>query len=305
MVDETRDDADNEITRIVRRPGPKVLPVNILTPQTSPAAPPVASPRPPANDSAPLIIAPAVPPVAPLDGSHVAPPVAIDRPRPVMSPPARPIPPTPAVATPSSVVAPPSAVSSVSEKPAVAVAPAPVSTPTPQASLPVAATPGIAKATLVGKAVSPVLEPVVGWLVVVKGPGRGVSREIVTGRNSLGSGADEDIRIAFGDPAIAPHGHLYIVYDEEAREFVVEDGKQKVVVRLNGKLLTETMPIGSGDELRIGATTFRFVALCGPDFDWHVPEEKGEVVGGVGADRASADEVDREVAAATPEESAT
>lgn len=117
-----------------------------------------------------------------------------------------------------------------------------------------------------------VIDPVVGWLVVIKGPGRGAARDIVTGRNSLGRAAGQDIRIDFGDPAIAPQGHLYIVYDEEGREFVVEDGKQKVVVRLNGKLLTETMPIGNGDDLRIGATTLRFIALCGPGFDWHEPE---------------------------------
>lgn len=301
MVDETRDDADNEITRIVRRPGPKVLPVNILTPQASSEAPPVVSPRPPANDSAPPIKAPPVPPVAPISGLHVAPPVAIDRPRPVMSPPPRPIAPTPAapvppsVAVPASVVTPPPVAAAASvEKPISEPAPVPVLPPAPSPAA-VAGTPAVVEAAQ---------EPVVGWLVVVKGPGRGASREIVTGRNSLGSGADEDIRIAFGDTAIAPHGHLYIVYDDEAREFVVEDGKQKVVVRLNGKLLTETMPIGNGDELRIGATTFRFVALCGPDFDWHAPDEKAAAAQ-AGTQVPSPDPIGAEAPGTPPEGSAT
>ncbi len=122
------------------------------------------------------------------------------------------------------------------------------------------------------------IEPVVGWLVIVKGPGRGVARQIVTGRNGIGSAAGQDIQLDFGDAAIAPQGHAYIVYDDEAREFVVEDGKQKIVVRLNGKLLTETMPIGHGDELRIGATTLRFVALCGADFDWGEEENSVDAV---------------------------
>ncbi len=265
MVDETPDEADNEITRIVRRPGPKVLPVSIMTPppvgEAAPVAapavvPPVVSPRAPANDVAPAV---------------AAPPVMLDRPKPVMTPPQRPSAPplpqgmVPVAARPGPVppmvapapVAPPAAADVPKPLPgpaAAPVAPAVHAVEAPKASAPIATDP---------------IEPVVGWLVVVKGPGRGVSRTIVTGRNSLGAGVDEDIRIDFGDAAIAPHGHLYIVYDEEAREFVVEDGKQKVVVRLNGKLLTETMPIGHGDELRIGATTFRFVALCGPDFDWH------------------------------------
>lgn len=284
MVDETPDEADNEITRIVRRPGPKVLPVSIMTPPpvgeaAAGAAPPVAAPvvtsRSPANDVAPA--------------ASSAPPVMLDRPKPVMTPPQRPAFPPPPQSVPP-VVARPGPV-----PPMVAAAPvaAPVAVDVPK---PVAAPVAPAVHPVeVPKPATPVLaqqqpiEPVVGWLVVVKGPGRGVSRTIVTGRNSLGAGADEDIRIDFGDAAIAAHGHLYIVYDEEAREFVVEDGKQKVVVRLNGKLLTETMPIGHGDELRIGATTFRFVALCGPDFDWHEPEtEEKPVASETVADAAAA-----------------
>jgi hypothetical protein len=268
MVDETQDEADNEITRIVRRPGPKVLPVSIMTPppvgEAAPAAapavvPPVVPPRAQANDVAPAV---------------AAPPVMLERPKPVMTPPQRPAAPplpngmVPVAARPGPV--PPMVVPTPVARPVAADVPKPAAIP---AAAPVA--PAV-HAVEAPKAAAPIvadpIEPVVGWLVVVKGPGRGVSRTIVTGRNSLGSGADEDIRIDFGDTAIASHGHLYIVYDEEAREFVVEDGKQKVVVRLNGKLLTETMPIGHGDELRIGATTFRFVALCGPDFDWHEPQ---------------------------------
>lgn len=256
MVDETPDEADNEITRIVRRPGPKVLPVSIMTPTPAGEAPPVAvPPRAPANDVAPAAAA--------------APPVMLDRPRPVMTPPQRPAAPPP----PHGLV-PPLAARPGPVTPVIAPEPIPsqvgMDAPKPASLVAPAVTPvEAAKPAAPTEAHSDPIEPVVGWLVVVKGPGRGASRTIVTGRNSLGSGPDEDIRIDFGDAAIAPHGHLYIVYDEEAREFVVEDGKQKVVVRLNGKLLTETMPIGHGDDLRIGATTFRFVALCGPDFDWH------------------------------------
>lgn len=279
MVDETPDEADNEITRIVRRPGPKALPVSLMTPPAASDTPSVAAP--------PVVAPVASPRVAANDLS--APPVMLDRPKPVLTPPQRPVAPPashnvpPVAARPGPVppmvaptpVVPPVAATPVASPVAPSVAvevPKPVAAPLAPAVHPVEVPKPAAPVVTADRAI----EPVVGWLVVVKGPGRGVSRTIVTGRNSLGSGADEDIRIDFGDAAIAQHGHLYIVYDEEAREFVVEDGKQKVVVRLNGKLLTETMPIGHGDELRIGATTFRFVALCGPDFDWHEPkaEEK-------------------------------
>jgi hypothetical protein len=305
MADDIREDADNEITRIVRRPGPAKLPINLAHPAPPPPAGAMASGPAPvipgAADPAGIADETAfVPPMRgpaaegraanlnAIDGAPpVVPPVALDRPptrdRPVMIPPP-PRPPAPQGGAAPGIVPPPAAPRAATPlapptpgrpepvivRPTPVVPPAPVSPPvsavvSPEpppapAPQPVAAAPAQA-ATLP-------IEPVVGWLVIVKGPGRGTAREIVTGRNGIGSASGQDILLDFGDPAIAPQGHAYIVYDDEAREFVVEDGKQKIVVRLNGKLLTETMPIGDGDELRIGATTLRFVALCGTDFDW-------------------------------------
>lgn len=111
-------------------------------------------------------------------------------------------------------------------------------------------------------------DPVVGWVVVIKGPGRGSSREVYSGRNAIGSDPEQLIPIDFGDPAFARRGHAFIVYDNEAREFFIEDGKQKELVRVNGRLLSETSRMHHGDEIRIGQTTLKFVALCGPEFDW-------------------------------------
>lgn len=114
----------------------------------------------------------------------------------------------------------------------------------------------------------PELEPVVAWLVVTKGPGRGAFRALGPGRNNLGSSEAATVRLDFGDPAIAPSGHAYIVYDDETRGFVIEDGKRKELVRVNGRLLSDARDLADRDEIRIGATTLVFVAFCGPGFDW-------------------------------------
>ncbi|WP_407051778.1 FHA domain-containing protein [Methyloraptor flagellatus] len=111
-------------------------------------------------------------------------------------------------------------------------------------------------------------EPVVAWLVVTKGPGRGAFRALGPGRNNLGSSEAATVRLDFGDPAIAPSGHAYIVYDDETRGFVIEDGKRRELVRVNGRLLSDARDLADRDEIRIGATTLVFVAFCGPGFDW-------------------------------------
>jgi hypothetical protein len=210
----------------------------------------------------------AIPPNAPAPIAFRPAPTATPTPAPVVDriTPA-PLPVEPAPLAPALVLTPPAA-----------QAPLPVAAPIPAAvwaEEPKVADPA-APITVAGvPIVAPVeplkpveIDPVVGWLVVVKGPGRGVAREVVSGRNGIGSGVGQAVRLDFGDLAIAQQGHAYVVYDDEAREFFAEDGKQKIVVRLNGRLLTETMPIRHGDELRIGATTLRFVALCGAEFDW-------------------------------------
>lgn len=247
------DDDDKEATRIIARPGPKSLPFRV----EPPAAPPRVEPRPelraePKPEPVPVAVVP--PPARP---AVIVPPVG--RPA-VMQPPGG-----PARAGRSPLVAPP-----VVDLPGAA--PKPVTAP-PAAAAPVAAAP-VAPPPPPVVAVAPApaaIEPVVGWLVITKGPGRGASLTLHTGRNALGAAPGHDVQIAFGDPAIALVGHAFLVYDEEARAFFIEDGKKKDLVRVNGRMLTETRPLASGDEIRIGATTLRFVAFCGADFDWSEP----------------------------------
>jgi hypothetical protein len=110
--------------------------------------------------------------------------------------------------------------------------------------------------------------PVVGWLVVVDGPGRGKDLSFAVGMNAIGRGDDNDVVVDFGDDEIVSEAHAYIVYDEEGRSFHATHAGQNSVVRLNNEPLLEAKEIKSGDQLRIGQTTLRLVTLCGADFDW-------------------------------------
>lgn len=107
-----------------------------------------------------------------------------------------------------------------------------------------------------------------GWIVVLEGPGRGASFTILSGVSTIGRGADQTISLDFGDMSISRENHASIAYDEEQNRFYVGHGGKSNIVRRNGAPVLSTEELDDGDLIRIGKTTLRFVALCGPDFTW-------------------------------------
>jgi hypothetical protein len=121
-------------------------------------------------------------------------------------------------------------------------------------------------------------DPVVGWLVIVDGPGRGNYIPVGYGQNSIGRNQEERVCINYGDAQISRESHCFIVYEPHDREFTVLRGTSKGLSYLNQKVILEPRTIHSGELLRIGATTLRFMAFCGPEYDWHdgpLPSAKG------------------------------
>ncbi|MGR3540365.1 MAG: FHA domain-containing protein [Hasllibacter sp.] len=119
----------------------------------------------------------------------------------------------------------------------------------------------------------------VGWLVVTRGPGRGRSFALSAGASPIGRGADQRVRLDFGDGAIAPTRHAEVTYDAARRGFTLAAGDGADPVRLNGRPLTDPAALAGGDRIGLGQTELRLTALCGEGFDWSEP-------GGDGAARA-------------------
>ena len=110
-------------------------------------------------------------------------------------------------------------------------------------------------------------DPPVGWLVVTDGPGKGEVTTIGYGQNSVGrSGAR--INLNFGDGEISRESHITVIYDPNARAFYVGPGTGKSLGYLNGSPILMPVTMTDGDELKLGATVLRFVALCGEGFGW-------------------------------------
>ena len=124
------------------------------------------------------------------------------------------------------------------------------------------------------KVTADMADPVVGWLVVVTGPGRGNARRVGYGQNSVGREPDERVPLNFGDDTISRRKHCFVIYEPRERQYLLRAGDGATLTYLNGKLISHSSPLETGDRIEIGQTVLRFVPLCGKDFDWQEQSEQ-------------------------------
>ena len=118
-------------------------------------------------------------------------------------------------------------------------------------------------------------DPVVGWLVVVGGPGIGQYRAIFEGNNSLGRATSNRIAVDFGDDAISSEEQAYIRYDSGERSFLFVPNLAKTnVVSVNDKRPTAAVALSAMDVITVGRTQLVFVPFCGTEFDWSALGDK-------------------------------
>jgi len=114
-------------------------------------------------------------------------------------------------------------------------------------------------------------DPVVGWLVIIDGPGKGTALELGYGENPLGRGGGMRISLDFGaasDTAITAERHAVVTYYTRERLFRVRHDLGLNPTHLNDRPLLQPTELNAGDCIEVGRTRLRFVPLCGPDFEW-------------------------------------
>ena len=89
------------------------------------------------------------------------------------------------------------------------------------------------------------LEPVVGWLVCVEGPMRGLDYRIHAGYN-----------------------HAMVAFDAEEQSYYVGPSAGRNLIKVNGKTVLNAMELHSYDVISIGSTKLLFIGLCGEKFRW-------------------------------------
>jgi hypothetical protein len=109
-------------------------------------------------------------------------------------------------------------------------------------------------------------EPVVGWLVCVEGPVRGVDFRLHDGYNFIGR-EEGDIHIQ-GDNAISRQKHAVVAFYAKRNTFYVGPADGRNIIELNGEPVFNHTEMKSYDVLTIGNTKMMLVALCGDKFNW-------------------------------------
>ncbi|MGQ0455726.1 MAG: FHA domain-containing protein [Hyphomicrobium sp.] len=112
-------------------------------------------------------------------------------------------------------------------------------------------------------------DPVVGFLIVVGGPGLGAHRSIYEGNNTVGRAGANRIPLDFGDETISADAQAYIRYDSSDRSFLFVPNLAKTnVAAVNDKRPTAAVELKAMDVITLGRTQVAFVPFCGPEFDW-------------------------------------
>lgn len=111
-------------------------------------------------------------------------------------------------------------------------------------------------------------DPLVGWLVVISGPGRSNALRLGHGMNSIGRAENQRCRIDFGDAEISRKTHATLTYDPRGRKFYLMHGGGQNLTYLGDEPVLAPAILTGGELISIGKTTLKFIPLCGPDFDW-------------------------------------
>lgn len=111
-------------------------------------------------------------------------------------------------------------------------------------------------------------DPIVGWLVVISGPGQGHAIRLGHGMNSIGRAEGQRCRLDFGDTEISRKNHASLTYDPRGRKFYLMHGGGQNLTYIGETPVLQAVLLNGGECISMGKTTLKFIPLCGPDFDW-------------------------------------
>ncbi len=110
-------------------------------------------------------------------------------------------------------------------------------------------------------------EPVVGWLVCVKGINFGQSFNLVSGVNTIGRSPAMDVDLS-GEESVSRNTHASIIYDPKNRQFIIKAGDSKRLTYVNNELVIEHKILSSYNKIQLGDCELMFVPFCGDSFTW-------------------------------------
>lgn len=112
-------------------------------------------------------------------------------------------------------------------------------------------------------------DPVVGWLVITNGPGKGSALKLGFGMNPIGRSAEERVSINFGDEEISRTGHAVVTYDPRGNKFYIQHGGGVNLTYLDNSPVLGALELKGREKILIGKTEICFIPFCDQNFSWH------------------------------------
>lgn len=116
--------------------------------------------------------------------------------------------------------------------------------------------------------------PVLGWLVIVDGPGRGRDYRLAHARTRIGRSKEMEVCLELpnnSDMSISREEHAVIIYNGKLNKFFLSDpGKSSNLVIHNGNMVYGLPPqeLNANDIIQLGETKLLFFPLCNENFHW-------------------------------------
>ena len=110
-------------------------------------------------------------------------------------------------------------------------------------------------------------EPVVGWLICIKGPNLGQCFNIYAGKNSLGRSNTNKI-IVNKDKSISRDKHSWIIYEPKNRDFFAQPGDSSGLTYVNDEVIMQATKLEKKSIIEVGNTRLMLIPLCGDEFSW-------------------------------------
>lgn len=114
---------------------------------------------------------------------------------------------------------------------------------------------------------APPADPVVGWLVAVKGPHFGASFELHAGKNVIGRNPENDV-VLDRDNGVSRSCHATVIYEPKKRDFYLQPGAGSALTYYNGDFIAEVKKMEQRSTIEVGGTELLVCMLCGSDFCW-------------------------------------
>jgi hypothetical protein len=112
------------------------------------------------------------------------------------------------------------------------------------------------------------IDPVVGWLVIIEGPGKGEALKLGYGMNSIGRSREDRVSLDFGDEEISRRNHAMVTFDPRGRKFYVQHGGGTNLTYLGDTPVLQPHELKGREIIGIGNTRLSFIPFCGETFDW-------------------------------------